>query len=145
MPQSDLTISRAYFHDVTIGRVFSPHFRRYLASLELPWLGNASDHSCIPPGVYPYRVAPSPRLDGRLVIWIDNVPGRINIQIHPANYTKDILGCVAPGLTVADIDRDVTPDVTSSSDAHNYILEHIPSTGHIRFTDAVRPGIGVYS
>lgn len=141
---ADLTIARAYHTDATLGRILSPHFSRYLACLELPDRNNATDESCIPEGLYPYRVAHSPRA-GRLVIWIDNVPGRTNIQLHPGNYTRQILGCGLPGLSIVDLDGDGTPDVSRSGDALDFMLENIPSTGTIRFANAGKPiGRGVW-
>lgn len=141
---ADLTVSRAYYSDATIGRIFSPHFKRYLACLELPERANTVDESCIPEGLYPYRVAMSPRA-GRLVIWIDDVPGRTLIQLHPGNYTRQILGCGLPGLSVIDLDGDGTPDVSRSEDALNFILANVPETGTIRFVSAAKPlGRGVW-
>lgn len=141
---ADLTIARAYHTDATIGRILSPHFKRYIACLELPDRDNASNVSCIPEGCYSYRVAHSPRA-GRPVIWIDNVPGRTNIQLHPGNYTRQIEGCGLPGFSVVDLDGDGTPDVSRSGDALNFMLEKIPETGTISFVNAGKPiGRGVW-
>lgn len=142
--QADLTVQRAYHSDATIGRIFSTHFKKYLALLELPWLGNTSERSCIPEGLYDYHVAPSPRLNGKMVIWIDGVADRTNIQWHPGNYTRQILGCGLPGYSVIDMDNDGIPDVTRSGDALDYILSHIPKRGKLRVTAANQPGVGVY-
>lgn len=140
---ADLTISRSYYSDCTIGRILSPHFSRYIASLELPWLDNINDHSCIKEGLYTYHKAWSNQAQ-RIVIWIEDKHGRTLIQIHPGNFTRQILGCILPGFSVRDIDSDGIPDVVSSGDALDYIMSKIPDTGTIRFIQANKPGQGVY-
>ena len=48
-------------------------------------------------------------------LWeLKGVPGRSEIKIHRANYPKDLLGCIALGLSHADIDKDGLLDVISS-------------------------------
>ena len=39
---------------------------------------------------------------------------RAGIRIHPVNFARDLLGCLAFGLGAADIDNDGTMDLTSS-------------------------------
>lgn len=131
-----ITISRAYYSDCTLGRLFIVDFSCH--TLELPWLGNEPDKSCIPEGVYNYRVALSPRL-GRDVIWVDGVQGRSAIQLHPGNYTSQILGCCLVGDGVADINKDGTPDVTNSGATFDKLLKLIQRTGKIQFTEAKKP------
>lgn len=140
--EPDLTIKRAYFSDCTLGRVISLSGKSVF-TLELPWLGNEVGKSCIPEGIYPYRKAMSPSR-GEVVIWIDKVPNRTNIQIHPSNETDDLLGCIAPGTSIMDYWEDAIPDVMNSSGAMARIMEEIPDTGYIKVTDSPKPGRGVY-
>ncbi len=51
---------------------------------------------CIPIGIYRVSIIFSPHFQ-MLVPWIMDVPGRTNIEIHPANWISDLLGCVAVG------------------------------------------------
>ena len=139
---ADITISRHPQSDCTTGRLISPHLGGYIATLELPWRDNHNEISCIPDGVYPYRKAWSKNAR-REVIWIDDVPGRTNIQMHPGNYTRQILGCVLPGTGIADIDGDGVPDVTRSGPTLDKIMAAIPDTGTIRFMHARQP-VGVF-
>lgn len=139
----DLTLLRAHFNDCTIGRLRVKGYRGYIAALELPWRGNVNFTSCIPPGRYRYRVAWSPRA-GRNVIWIDGVPDRENIQIHPGNFTSQINGCALVGDGIRDIDGDGIPDVTNSGPTLDKILDHIPAEGWITIREADKPGGGVY-
>lgn len=136
----DITISRAYYSDCTLGRLFIVGFSCH--TLELPWLGNEPDKSCIPEGVYDYRAAYSDRAK-RDVIWIDGVEGRTAIQVHPGNYTSQILGCCLVGDGVQDINKDGTPDVTNSGATFDKLLKLIPKRGKIQFTQASKP-FGVY-
>jgi hypothetical protein len=140
---ADITISRFYRARQTLGEIITRSGWRCL-SLELPWLGNVNNRSCIPEGVYRYRKAPSPRLKGRIVIWIDNVPDRTNVQIHPGNFTSDLRGCAAPGDGIRDLNADGVWDVTNSGPTFDALLSKVPDTGTIRFTDSPKPGRGVY-
>jgi hypothetical protein len=95
--------------------------------LELPWLGNQHNISCIQSGIYPvvkYNVAPYLNC-----FWIKNVPGRDGILIHPGNFATgvkvDTLGCQMAGLSFIDIDGNGTLDVAGSGiamEALNYFL-----------------------
>jgi hypothetical protein len=53
---------------------------------------------------------------------VQNVPKRSGIKIHVANYTRQLRGCIAPGLSHADIDKDGIMDVVSSTKALADIL-----------------------
>ena len=65
------------------------------------------------------------------VIELKNVVDRSFIQVHKGNYTSDILGCILLGKTVADINGDGIPDVTSSGTTVKEFLTHIEDTGTI--------------
>lgn len=77
-----------------------------LRSGELPWRSNEPGHSSIPVGVYDAVWAESPTKG-----WcyhLIKVPGRLDIEIHPANFCGDrvlglrcdLLGCIALGTSV---------------------------------------------
>jgi len=67
-------------------------------SLELPWLNNQRQISCIPPGEYLCTRTKSPKFGN--VFQVSNVPDRDNILIHAGNTTADTNGCIIPGLSV---------------------------------------------
>lgn len=136
----DITISRAYYFDCTLGRLFIVGFSCH--TLELPWLGNEPDKSCIPEGVYDYHIAHSPAR-GRDVIWIDGVDGRTAIQVHPANKVSDLLGCAAVGDSVVKFAGSDAPGVANSNATFDKLLKLIPKRGKIQFTQASKP-FGVY-
>lgn len=135
-----ITVLRAYFGDCTISRIRTVGFQ--CVGLELAWLGNQSKISCIPEGEYNYRVAVSPRT-GRKVIWVDGVPERSNVQLHPGNYTSQIKGCCLVGQAITDLNGDGILDVTNSGETMGKLLAAIPERGRIRFVAAQKP-VGVY-
>ena len=67
-------------------------------SLELPWLDNQPDVSCIPTGTYDAELAFSPRFSKDLYHLA--VEGRTNILIHSGNFAgndglqSDVEGCI---------------------------------------------------
>lgn len=82
-------------------------------SLERGWRNNERNVSCIPKGMYTLKKEFSPKFTEML--WeIYGVEGRSECKIHPANRWKELNGCMAPGISVKDIDGDGYLDVTSS-------------------------------
>lgn len=79
---------------------------RVVRSLELPWRDNARRRSCIPPGAYRCTLVRSPRFGS--VYLVNQVPGRSDVLLHPANFagdvdlgwTSNLEGCIAPCLKV---------------------------------------------
>jgi len=64
-------------------------------TLELPWLDNQKQISCIPKGTYKIIRHNSPKF-GK--VWkVENVPGRSEILIHTGNFLADIQGCILLG------------------------------------------------
>ena len=115
--------------DCTLGvmTVEGSDFRCF--TLELPDKGNTSNVSCVPAGTYEYfrRVS---GVNGD-VIELRNVVGRSFIQVHRGNFTSDILGCILVGKTIADINSDGIPDVTSSGNTMKALLAILEDEGTI--------------
>lgn len=82
-------------------------------ALELPWLDNASNISCIPKGTYKVRWSFSPKFR-RFTYEVTGVPNRSGIRIHSANYFSQIQGCIALGNGLSDINKDGELDVINS-------------------------------
>lgn len=93
-----------------------------LFTLELPWKNNERRVSCIPIGTYRLKLHTSPKFGQ--CYWVKDVPNRDAILIHPANYTRQLLGCIAVGLDHKDIDKDGELDLTSSRKAMDQILKY---------------------
>lgn len=98
----------------------------YCDTLELPWLNNQTQISCIPPGIYTVTKRWSQKFKNHL--HITNVKDREWILIHSGNYNRDILGCVLVGSDLKDIDGDGELDVIESRITLNKILEIVPDT-----------------
>jgi hypothetical protein len=67
----------------------------FCVTLELPWLDNQHNISCIPSGTYECFRELSPKHG--ICFELRNVPDRQEIQIHIGNYPKDTLGCILVG------------------------------------------------
>jgi hypothetical protein len=65
-------------------------------TIERPWEDNQNNVSCIPIGTYKCIWSLSPRLK-KFTYEITGVPKRSGIRIHSANFTSQVLGCVALG------------------------------------------------
>lgn len=91
--------------------------------LELPWLNNTKQKSCIPVGKYSVVYAPPaakfPYPHYRLL----NVPGRDGILIHRGNLTTHTLGCILVGMDWGDLNKDGKTDLQSSKAALDRIYE----------------------
>ena len=66
------------------------------AAVECEWRDNERNVSCIPPGRYQCRMTPSPHFHRRLYLVL-HVPDRYGIRLHPANFARELRGCIAVG------------------------------------------------
>jgi hypothetical protein len=88
-------------------------------TLELPWKDNHAETSCIPAGTYNCSFTKSAKFTAReghdvFTYELENVPGRGGIRIHSANFFSDLLGCIALGGALQDINGDGEQDVVNS-------------------------------
>ena len=94
-------------------------------NIELPWKENKRRISCIPANEY-IGIAITRPSNKKYAIHIQNVPGRDAILIHQAGRANQLLGCIAPGMTFQDTNKDGIIDVTDSKDAMIAIEKLIP-------------------
>jgi len=99
-------------------------------TLELPWKDNERRISCIPEGTYKAVKHRSPKFGNS--VWIQNVPNRSEILIHPANYVRQLLGCIAVGKDLRDIDGDDLEDTTASRNTMNELLGLLPDSFEVK-------------
>jgi hypothetical protein len=113
-----------------------------LATIEQEWRedtsrpGGESNNSCVPSGLY--KLIPHTRgKDSKHVVALVNedlgvyyleehLPeegGRFLILCHIANWSHDVVGCIAPGVGKADSDQG--PMVTSSKSAMQKLMDYI--------------------
>ena len=144
-PTNELNIyvRRAYFNDCTFSRLHTDKGLQ-LFCLELPWRGNAPNISCVPEGIYNAFIRTSPK--NGIVIELKDVPDRSFIQFHVGNYTRNIEGCILPGMTISHIDSDGVPDVGSSGIAMQELLKQADKVDNIvvHILGAEKP-VGVYN
>ncbi len=87
----ELELERTYHKEGTNGTIRL----NVCQAIELPWLGNQRQVSCIPEGRYELRKGVSQARG--LHIRIKDVPGREGILVHPGNEAgRDLKGCIAP-------------------------------------------------
>jgi hypothetical protein len=80
-----------------------------LFTIELPWRDNTADQSCVPPGTYQLMPYVSPKhgstwqlYNPALNVYTSlSVPqgGRSAIEIHVANFARELEGCIGIGMT----------------------------------------------
>ena len=93
-------------------------------SLERSRIG---DHPCIPAGVYECYMRYSPDhksydygFGSGMVYGLKNVKNRSDIEIHSANWSFQLLGCIALGYSIGMIetpDKKMVKGVTNSKDS----------------------------
>lgn len=92
-------------------------------TLELPWLKNARQKSCIPTGKFQVIYAPPttkfPYPHFRLL----NVPGRDGILMHRGCFTSQTLGCILVGTDWGDLNKDGQTDLQNSGAALTRLYE----------------------
>ena len=90
----ELELIRTYYPGGTNGEIFF-NKTRFCSSIELPWLNNQHQVSCIPEGKYELLIRYSEKFKWHLQL--KNVKDRDLILIHPANDArKELKGCIAP-------------------------------------------------
>ena len=91
-----LVLHRSYFPEGAQGiLLLNGQFICY--TIELPWIQNERNISCVPEGLYNLQQRYSQKFLRH--IHLQNVPGRSLILIHPANDAKkELQGCIAPVL-----------------------------------------------
>lgn len=117
-----LIIKRNYHGDCTLGFAQYKDFKFF--TLELPWLDNQPNVSCVHPSIYKAKKYNSPTHG--LVVLLEDKFGRTWIEIHAGNFTHQILGCILPGDSIKYVNDDGTPDVTNSKATLNKLMSMLP-------------------
>ena len=123
----NVIIKRTYQEGQTIGdlEVFDNDKIIFTCkTIELVWAENEQRKSCIPEGNYNVVKRHSDKYGDHFHIL--DVANRSYILIHNANYSRQLLGCIAVGRTHTDIDRDGLTDVTSSKDTLKEMNKILP-------------------
>lgn len=94
-------------------------------SLELPWLNNNQNVSCIPTGVYKVIKRYSDKYGNHF--HVQNVPNRSEILIHSGNYFTQTRGCILVGDKLEDINNDGNLDVVNSKATLTRLNQILPN------------------
>lgn len=98
-------------------------------TVEPHWEHNAKGVSCIPAGIYDMAQRQSAIVerssDGKFMRgWeIQGVPNRDLIMIHPANWARELQGCIAPGRAHSIING--VPGVSASRAAFADLMHRL--------------------
>lgn len=87
--------------DCTLGVLYRNN-EAICCTLELPWLNNQQQKSCIPKGSYEVTRYFSPSKKSEVFL-LHDVPFRTMVQIHSGNTINDIKGCIAVGRVYGSI------------------------------------------
>jgi hypothetical protein len=125
-------LSRSYGEKQTTGCLYIFDGDRAVAnvkSLELPYLNNQHDISCIPEGVYECELIYHKKFG--VCYLLKDVPDREDIIIHIFNYAAgkkvETRGCIGPGLRFVDINQDGNLDLQDSTKAMNLLRSVLPT------------------
>lgn len=99
----------------TVGLLHVPGLKTPLFTIENPWLDNESRVSCIPKGKYKLTKGRFNR-GGYESLLVNDVEGREHIKFHVANTSRDVHGCIGPGLSYGKMNKDLA--VFNSKIAH---------------------------
>lgn len=148
-----LTLTRTYLATATTGLLTG--LARAYPSVELPWKDNAPAASCVPEGLYtlmPYNSpshGPTWYIENQTLGIGGGGENRSFCEIHAANWSRQLLGCIAIGLEGQPMYDPTTglvePAVEDSRPAIEQLLDDLTplSSGHtlnITSSDGPPPG-----
>lgn len=116
----------------TFGVLSDDDGTQYCVTVELPWLNNEHDKSCIPEGTYPVTHYASPTKG--TVFLLHNVPDRDMIEIHAGNTIHDVLGCIAVGDSLGTVSG--LPAVMNSRHTLTKLLLTLPDSFDLTIKNA---------
>jgi len=108
----------AYTPHGTFGRLLVKDWECF--TVERPWFSNQPNISCIPCGLYSLSLGTYHR--GGYAAWeVLDVPNRSLIKIHIGNTMDDLMGCIAPGMSLGYVNGLWA--VLNSKLAHQKLME----------------------
>lgn len=130
-------IERVYLPTETLGSFYSDNVV-LCKTMELPWLNNDRNVSCIPEATYvcireAFTVKhPYPHFR------IMDVPGRSGILIHKITYVKDLRGCIGAGEAFQDLNKDGVPDMVRSTKALQELYDMMPDAFDLKIMEKAK-------
>lgn len=123
-----LAVTRNKFTDQSTGGMLTVDMTFECFTLEPRKDQSQGKPFCIPAGLYDYQVMHSQHF-GFDTVWILNVPGFEDIEIHPGNVPRDTHGCTIVGSIEGD------DFVGHSVDAFRALMAKIPPRGQITYSE----------
>jgi hypothetical protein len=133
-----IDIKRKYTDTQTLGELTYENFTCKV--LELKWLDNKVQKSCIQEGTYKYTKEVHPKYGKCLRL--HDVPGRSGVLVHYGNYAgsdnprtghPDSLGCPMVGTSFIDLNKDGIVDIGNSKNTIEKLYDLVPDKGEIKF------------
>lgn len=109
----------------TFGELTDDDGKHVCFTIELPWLYNHPMKSCVPTGTYQVNTYFSPS-HGFNVWRLADVADRSEIEIHPANFASQLLGCIGVGSAIDEICG--VPAVLDSQVTFKMLLSVLPDS-----------------
>jgi hypothetical protein len=127
-------LERVYLPTQTLGSIYDTKGNLICKTMELPWLENKSNVSCIPEGSYLiHKQEPSFgrkygyfRFDKVQNRGMNQVAKKSTILIHRITYVKDLRGCIGVGGRFVDLNKDGDPDMVDSGKKLQWMYENLP-------------------
>lgn len=121
------TLGKMFVYDDCYEEIYSCH------CLELPDLNNKFSVSRIPSGTYKVVKRWSKKYGYHF--HVKDVDNRTWILIHSGNTYRDTRGCILPGDSLTDINKDNELDVINSRKTLNKLLELLPQYFTLKIED----------
>lgn len=102
-------------------------FNQFGYNIELPFLDNRRNISCVIGGIYNFQQIVRP--DGSMAIEILNVPNRTHVLAHSGNFMKDTNGCILPNISYSYTRDTKTPYGITSRPQVKQLLRALPMRG----------------
>lgn len=129
-----VVLVRTYLEKETVGEMSVFNDLKELIytchTVELPDKQNQKKISCIPEGTYSVKREKSNSHFKYVHFSVLSVPNRSGILIHIANYVSQLMGCIAPGRDLVDMNGDRLPDVNYS----NVVMKELATLLPDKFT-----------
>jgi hypothetical protein len=134
MENINFTITRTYTEDCTPGVLSVDTGSDFCDTMELPWLDNQQDISCIPEGVYTYTKFFSPRMK-TTVLLLHGTDPRKNVEVHWGNTVLNIDGCILVGTKgTLEVAGKLYQAVLNSDSTLERLIGIASDTGQITIT-----------
>lgn len=110
----------------TLGSIYRENGDIVCKTMELPWLGNKNNISCIPEGIHRVVFEADSPLHHYPHYRLPDVAGRRGILIHKITYVKDLRGCIGVGSRFADLNNDGILDISASGIKLEWMVNNLP-------------------